>query len=329
MTKNNYGMDNYSQFIAVSRYARWLPEQNRRETWVETVQRYIDHVVKPKAISQELVRELQEAITNLEVMPSMRALMTAGPALERDNTCAYNCSYLPVDHPYAFDEAMFILLCGTGVGFSVERQYVTQLPMVPDNFTNAGPDSDYTIRIEDSKEGWSKGLREFVGCLYSGVVPSVDVSLVRPSGAPLKTFGGRASGPGPLVELFAFIKNIFMGARGRKLNSLECHDIMCKIGTAVVVGGVRRSAMISLSNLSDDRMRHAKTGAFWENNPQRSLSNNSVAYTEKPDMNTFMREWLSLMESGTGERGIFSRPASKLKAQWVGRDHNHDFGTNP
>ena len=330
--RNNYGMDNYMRFIAVSRYARWLPEENRRENWAETVQRYIDNVVKPKAVSKEVVDELQQAILNLEVMPSMRAMMTAGPAMDRDNTCAYNCSYLPVDHPYAFDEAMFILLCGTGVGFSVERQYVSQLPVVPNNFSSHSPngsENDNLITVEDSKEGWALSLRRFITSLFNGVIPAVDVSGVRPSGAPLKTFGGRASGPGPLVELFTFIKNTFVNAAGRKLNSLECHDIMCKIGTAVVVGGVRRSAMISLSNLSDDRMRHAKTGAFWENNPQRSLSNNSVSYTEKPDMNTFMREWQSLMESGTGERGIFSRTAAQHKAQWVGRNHNHEFGTNP
>lgn len=327
--KNNYLPTEYQSFIACSRYARWLPEQNRRENWGETVQRYIDNVVKPKAISAELVQELHDAILNLEVMPSMRAMMTAGPAMDRDNTCAYNCSYLPVDHPYAFDEAMFILLCGTGVGFSVERQYVNQLPEVPQSLLVAHPEEGPLIVVEDSKEGWAKSLRMFIRYLYSGVIPAVDTSNVRPSGAPLKTFGGRASGRGPLVDLFTFVKNIFIGARGRKLNSLECHDIMCKIGTAVVVGGVRRSAMISLSNLSDDRMRHAKSGAFWENNPQRALSNNSVSYTEKPDMNTFMREWQSLMESGTGERGIFSRTAAKIKSKAIGRDDNHDFGTNP
>lgn len=262
-------------------------------------------------------------------MPSMRALMTAGPAMDRDNTCAYNCSYLPVDHPYAFDEAMFILLCGTGVGFSVERQYVSQLPVVPEEFKFYDSNSGVTVEVEDSKEGWSKALREYIDYLYKGMIPCIDVSFVRPSGAPLKTFGGRASGPGPLVELFQFIRSIFLNAKGRKLNSLECHDIMCKIGTAVVVGGVRRSAMISLSNLSDDRMRHAKDGVFWENNPQRSLANNSIAFSEKPDAKTFMREWMSLVESGTGERGMFSRQAAKVKAEIVGRDPNHDFGTNP
>lgn len=315
----------YQNFIAISRYARWLPEKKRRETWEETVDRYIDNVVKPKLKEENTVLELRKAILNLEVMPSMRALMTAGPAMDRDNTCAYNCSYLPVDHPFAFDEAMFILLCGTGVGFSVERQYVSQLPVVPETLTN----SESTVEVEDSKEGWSSSLRKFVEYLYKGEIPKVDVSKVRPSGTPLKTFGGRASGPGPLVELFQFVRNIFVNAKGRKLNSIECHDIMCKIGTAVVVGGVRRSAMISLSNLSDDRMRHAKDGAFWENNPQRSLANNSIAFSEKPDAKTFMREWMSLVESGTGERGMFSRQAAKVKAESVGRDPNHDFGTNP
>lgn len=325
--KNNFLPSEYQNFIAVSRYARWLPEENRRENWAETVQRYIDNVVVPKNLPKETVEELQSAILGLEVMPSMRAMMTAGQAMSRDNTCAYNCSYLPVDHPYSFDEAMFILLCGTGVGFSVERQYVSQLPVVPEKLSD-GADFQQVI-VDDSKEGWARALREFIKDLYSGIIPRVDVSLVRPSGTPLKTFGGRASGPGPLVDLFTFVKNVFMEARGRKLNSLECHDIMCKIGTAVVVGGVRRSAMISLSNLSDDRMRHAKSGSFWENNAQRSLANNSVSYTEKPDMNTFMREWQSLMESGTGERGIFSRPAAKKKSELIGRNPDHEFGTNP
>ena len=327
--KNNYLPTEYQNFIAVSRYARWLPEENRRENWAETVQRYIDNVVAPKKLPKEDVDDLQSAILSLEVMPSMRAMMTAGQAMSRDNTCAYNCSYLPVDHPYSFDEAMFILLCGTGVGFSVERQYVSQLPVVPDNLRSLEPATSSVLVVEDSKEGWALALREFIAQLYSGNIPAVDTSGVRPSGAPLKTFGGRASGPGPLIDLFTFVKNVFMEARGRKLNSLECHDIMCKIGTAVVVGGVRRSAMISLSNLSDDRMRHAKSGSFWENNAQRSLANNSVSYTEKPDMNTFMREWQNLMESGTGERGIFSRPAAQKKSESIGRDPNHEFGTNP
>jgi ribonucleoside-diphosphate reductase alpha chain len=270
--------------------------------------------------------EIEQAILGLDVMPSMRAVMTAGPALERDNTAGYNCSYLPVDDPRSFDEAMFILLCGTGVGFSVERQYITKLPEVPAGLAHV----DYTIIVEDSKEGWAFGLRELVAQLYNGHIPKWDVSKVRPAGAKLKTFGGRASGPAPLIDLFNFFVRTFVGAKGRKLSSIECHDLMCKIGEVVVVGGVRRSAMISLSNLSDDRMRHAKSGNWWENNPQRALANNSVSYTEKPDALSFMREWMALVESGSGERGIFNRQASKKQAAKNGRrDPNFDFGTNP
>jgi ribonucleoside-diphosphate reductase alpha chain len=256
----------------------------------------------------------------------MRAMMTAGKALERDNTAGYNCSYLPVDHVRSFDEAMFILLCGTGVGFSVERQYISKLPEVPEVFV----EGENTITVDDSKEGWARSLRYVVSTLYSGCIPKWDVSKVRPAGAKLKTFGGRASGPAPLVDLFTFFVRTFKEAKGRKLNSVECHDLMCKIGEVVVVGGVRRSAMISLSNLSDDRMRHAKSGSWWENNPQRALANNSVAYTEKPDSLSFMREWMALVESGSGERGIFNRQASKKQAAKNGRrDASYDFGTNP
>lgn len=256
----------------------------------------------------------------------MRAMMTAGPALDRDNTCGYNCSYLPVDDIKSFDEAMYILLCGTGVGFSVERQYVNKLPEVPERLF----DSDTTIVVKDSKEGWAKSLRQLISLLYSGEIPKWNVDRVRPAGARLKTFGGRASGPGPLEDLFRFVIAKFKGASGRRLNSLECHDILCKIGEIVVVGGVRRSAMISLSNLSDDRMRMAKSGAWWENNSQRALANNSVAFTEKPDVGAFMEEWLSLYNSKSGERGIFNREASKLKAASNGRrDPSYDFGTNP
>jgi ribonucleoside-diphosphate reductase alpha chain len=255
----------------------------------------------------------------------MRALMTAGPALERDNTAGYNCSYLPVDDPKSFDEAMFILLCGTGVGFSVERQFVSKLPEVPELFN-----SDTMIVVKDSKEGWAKAFRQLLALLWAGEIPKWDVSLVRPAGARLKTFGGRASGPAPLVDLFNFTIKIFKEAQGRKLSSIECHDIMCKIGEVVVVGGVRRSAMISLSNLSDDRMRHAKSGDWWTNNPQRALANNSVSYTEKPDSLSFMREWMALVESGSGERGIFNRQASiKQAAKNNRRDTNWEFGTNP
>jgi len=269
--------------------------------------------------------DLETAILDLEVMPSMRAVMTAGPALERDNTAGYNCSYLPVDDPKSFDEAMFILLCGTGVGFSVERQFVSKLPEIPELFN-----SDTMIVVKDSKEGWAKAFRQLLALLWAGEIPKWDVSLVRPAGARLKTFGGRASGPAPLVDLFNFTIKIFKEAQGRKLSSIECHDIMCKIGEVVVVGGVRRSAMISLSNLSDDRMRHAKSGDWWTNNPQRALANNSVSYTEKPDSLSFMREWMALVESGSGERGIFNRQASiKQAAKNNRRDTNWEFGTNP
>lgn len=315
----------YQNFIATSRYSRYLDDKGRRETWAETVNRYITNVIEPKVDDPLIVAQLRDAVLTLEVMPSMRAMMTAGKALERDNTSGYNCSYLPVDDPKSFDEAMFILLCGTGVGFSVERQYVSKLPEVPTLFK-----SETNIVVKDSKEGWAKAYRQLIALLYSGEIPTWDVSKVRPAGAKLKTFGGRASGPGPLEDLFKFTISIFSNAQGRKLNSLECHDIMCKIGEVVVVGGVRRSAMISLSNLSDDRMRHAKSGQWWESNPQRALSNNSVAYTEKPDMETFMREWLALIESKSGERGVFSRPASQKQAAKNGRrDPSFEFGTNP
>ena len=323
---SNYLPTDYQSFIATSRYARWIDAENRRENWGETVGRYIENVVVPKVRDEVVLDDIEEAILGLDVMPSMRALMTAGPALVRDNTAAYNCAYMAVDDPKAFDEAMFILLCGTGVGFSVERQYISKLPDVPELMFK----SEDTIIVADSKEGWAKALRKVLAYLYSGEIPQWDVSKVRPAGAKLKTFGGRASGPAPLVELFNFTVNMFVNAKGRKLSSMECHDLMCKIGEVVVVGGVRRSAMISLSNLSDDRMRHAKSGQWWEKNGQRALANNSVAYTEKPDMETFMREWLSLVESKSGERGIFSRPASKKQAAKNGRrDANYDFGTNP
>ena len=323
---NNYLPTDYQTFIATSRYARWLEDEGRRETWGETVDRYVNNIMVPKMGDDSYTKSLRDAILNLEVMPSMRALMTAGPALDRDNTAGYNCSYLPVDDPKSFDEAMFILLCGTGVGFSVERQYVKKLPDVPDNLFQ----SDTTVIVKDSKEGWAKSLRQVIALLYSGEIPQWDVSKVRPAGAKLKTFGGRASGPAPLVDLFNFVIRVFANAKGRKLSSIECHDIMCKIGEVVVVGGVRRSAMISLSNLSDDRMRHAKSGSWWENDPQRALANNSVSYTEKPDAVSFMREWMSLVESGSGERGIFNRQASVAQSKKNGRrDPNHEFGTNP
>ena len=285
----------------------------------------MNNVIIPLAGDDSYVKKLRDAILNLEVMPSMRAMMTAGAALNRDNTAGYNCSYLPVDDPKSFDEAMFILLCGTGVGFSVERQYISKLPEVPTLFV-----SDTTIVVKDSKEGWAKSFRQLLALLWAGEIPKWDISRVRPAGARLKTFGGRASGPGPLVDLFNFCIHTFKQAELRKLTSLECHDIMCKIGEVIVMGGVRRSAMISLSNLSDERMRHAKAGDWWVNTGHRALANNSVAYTEKPEMETFMREWLALVESKSGERGIFNREASKKQAAKNDRrDPYYDFGTNP
>ena len=322
---NNYLPTDYQAFIHTSRYARWLEDENRRETWPETVRRYMDNVVKPIVITKSECKIIEDSILNLSVMPSMRALMTAGAALNRDNTAGYNCSYLPVDDPKAFDEAMYILLCGTGVGFSVERQYIQNLPEVPEL-----SESETTVVVKDSKEGWAKGLRQVLALLWAGEIPKWDVSQVRPAGARLKTFGGRASGPAPLIDLFNFCVNTFRSASGRKLSSIECHDLMCYIGQIVVVGGVRRSAMISLSNLSDGRMRHAKSGNWWETAGHRALANNSVCYTEKPDSETFMREWLALVESKSGERGVFNRQACKVLAERSGRrDPNHEFGTNP
>lgn len=322
----------YQEFIYKSRYSRWLPEEKRRENWDETVNRYLtfmrEHLRSKHdyIVSDDLYNRLFDAIYNLEVMPSMRSMMTAGKALERDNTAGYNCAYLPVDDPKSFDEAMYILLCGTGVGFSVERQYVSKLPEVPDRLF----DSSTTIVVHDSKEGWAKAYRQLIALLYSGEIPRWDISKVRPAGARLKTFGGRASGPGPLEDLFRFTIGKFRAASGRRLNSIECHDLLCKIGEIVVVGGVRRSAMISLSNLTDDRMRKAKTGNWWEQEGQRALANNSVCYTETPDVGAFMTEWLSLYQSKSGERGIFNRVAAIKQVKSVGRrNSNFDFGTNP
>ena len=316
----------YQNFIATSRYARWLDDEGRRETWSETVTRYVDYMSEKVGIDENTSNEIWVAIHNLDVMPSMRALMTAGAALDRDNTAGYNCSYLPVDDIKSFDEAMYILLCGTGVGFSVERQYVDKLPEVPDVLV----DSQTTIVVRDSKEGWARAFRMLIALLYAGEIPTYDVSMIRPAGARLKTFGGRASGPAPLVDLFKFTINMFKEAKGRKLSSYDCHSIMCKVGEIVVVGGVRRSAMISLSNLSDIRMRHAKTGQWWETAPHMALSNNSVVYTDKPDSETFLREWTSLVESKSGERGIFNRVSAKKQAMKnERRDPNYDFGTNP
>ena len=323
-------MDIYQQFISKSRYSRFLPDQHRREHWDETVDRYLNFMEKhlKENFNHDIPnkRELKDAIVNLEVMPSMRSIMTAGKALDRDNTAGYNCSYLPIDDPKAFDEAMYILLCGTGVGFSVEQQYVNQLPEVPDQLF----DSQTTIHVADSKEGWAKALRQLIALLYSGEVAKYDLSRVRPAGTRLKTFGGRASGPAPLDELFRFTIAKFKGAAGRKLSSIECHDLLCKIGEVVVVGGVRRSAMISLSDLEDDKMRSAKVGSWWEHNGQRALANNSAIYNVKPDTGQFLQEWTSLYNSHSGERGIFSRAASKNQATKNGRRNpNYDFGTNP
>lgn len=331
MYMDNYLPTDYQSFIHKSRYARWLDTEGRREAWDETVDRYMNNVVEPVVNSGtsednfNVAHDIEQAILSLEVMPSMRAMMTAGKALERDNTAGYNCSYLPVDDPKSFDEAMFILLCGTGVGFSVERQFISKLPEVPELF-----DSDTTVVVKDSKEGWAKAFRQVLALLWAGEIPKWDVSKVRPAGARLKIFGGRASGPAPLVDLFNFAVTTFKGAQGRKLSSIECHDLMCFIGQIVVVGGVRRSAMISLSNLSDDRMRHAKSGQWWETAAHRALANNSVSYTEKPDMETYMREWQALVESKSGERGVYNRQAAKNQAKKFGRrDPDHEFGTNP
>ena len=328
----NYLPTDYQTFIATSRYARWLEDEGRRETWSETVTRYMDNII-PSKVDKKTRVEIEEAILGLEVMPSMRSLMTAGPAANKDNTSMYNCSYLAVDDPKSFDEAMYILLNGTGVGFSVESQYVNKLPEIP---TNLYP-SDTTVIIRDSKAGWAKGFRQVLALLWAGEIPQWDVSKVRPAGARLKTFGGRASGPAPLVDLFNFVINTFKNSAGRKLTPLECHDIMCKVGEIVVVGGVRRSAMISLSNLNDDQLRYAKSGEWWDDEAAgikrfgyRGLANNSVAYTEKPEIKSFMREWISLVESNSGERGIFNRQASQNQAAQNGRrDPEHDFGTNP
>ena len=316
----------YEEYIHKSRYARYLPSEQRRESWNETVERYVNYFFDRNQIDEDTADELHGAIYNCDVMPSMRAMMTAGKALDRDNVAGFNCSYLVVDHPRAFDELMYILMCGTGVGFSVERQYVSKLPEVAEKFY----ETDTVIHVADSKVGWAKSYRELISLLYSGQLPKWDVSGVRAAGTALKTFGGRASGPEPLTELFRFTVEVFKGAAGRKLNSIECHDICCKVAQIVVVGGVRRSALISLSNLTDDRIRRAKHGQWWLDNPHRGLANNSACYTEKPDFAAFLNEWSSLYESRSGERGFFSRVASQKQAAKNGRrDASYDFGTNP
>ena len=323
----------YQEFIHLSRYSRWLPEKKRRETWDETIKRYFDffqehlkencdYTLKPK-----LREELETAVLNLRVMPSMRCLMTAGEALKRENIAGYNCSYIAVSRVQSFDEILYVLMNGTGVGFSVERQYITQLPIVAEEFHP----SDTVITVADSKLGWAKAYKEFLGLLWIGQIPKWDLSKVRPAGSPLKTFGGRASGAEPLDNLMHFTINTLTGAAGRRLSSIECHDIVCKIAEVVVVGGVRRSALISLSNLSDDRMRHAKSGQWWNDNPQRALANNSACYTEKPDMGIFMDEWRALYESKSGERGIFNRQSANNQTERTGRRvvDGYEFGTNP
>lgn len=319
-------LTDYQRFIHASRYARWLPEENRRETWKETVDRYTGFF-KNRFPDTFPIEDVNKAIYGLDVMPSMRCLMTAGPALERDEIAGYNCSFVAIDSPKAFDEVMYILMCGTGVGFSVERQFTNNLPSIAEEFH----ETDTTIRVKDSRIGWASAYRELISLLYSGRLPKWDTSGIRPAGARLKTFGGRASGPKPLEDLFTFTVHTFKKAAGRKLNSLECHDLVCKVADIVIVGGVRRSALISLSNLTDDRMRNAKNGAWWESDVQRALANNSVAYTEKPDVGIFLKEWGTLYDSKSGERGIFNRVAATKKASSNGRRdvEGFEYGTNP
>ena len=329
---NNYLPTSYQEFIYLSRYSRWLPEKERRETWDETVARYFNFFTEhlnethEYKLSKSLRIELEEAILSQKVMPSMRCLMTAGEALKRENIAGYNCSYIAVDKPSAFDEILYVLMNGTGVGFSVERQFVSQLPTIAEEFHQ----TDTTIVVADSILGWAKAMKELVGMLYVGQIPRWDLSKVRPAGAILKTFGGRASGPEPLEGLFNFSVTIFQNAAGRKLSSIEAHDIICKIAEIVVVGGVRRSALISLSNLSDDRMRAAKSGQWWNEQGQRALANNSACYQEKPEIGIFMDEWKSLYDSKSGERGIFNRISAQKQAEKNGRrESEHLFGTNP
>jgi len=326
----------YQTFIHLSRYSRWLEEKNRRETWEETVTRLINYFkfyikdslgINLNEQDIQIFKQIYQAIISLEVMPSMRALMSAGPALDRENIAGYNCSYLTIDNPRSFDEVLYILMNGTGVGFSVERQYVSGLPTIPDV---PFEETEDVISVADSKEGWARAFKDLISYLYSSRIPKINMDKVRPSGSRLKVFGGRASGPEPLADLFQFTIKKFVEARGRKLTSLECHDIVCKTGEVVVVGGVRRSALISLSNVSDDRIRAAKKGQWWETNPERALANNSAVYTDRPDTATFMKEWSSLYESKSGERGIFNRQSAQLKSKSIGRRKwDIDFGTNP
>lgn len=325
MSEHSIEVSDLQRYVHASRYARWLPEEGRRESWEETVERLCAFWLN-KYPDTFPYAEIREAIVKMDVMPSMRSLMVAGPALERDNIAGYNCAYLPIADIRAFDECMFILMNGTGVGYSVERQYVNKLPEVAEQFH----ETDTVIKVADSKQGWAGALRQFISLLYQGQVPRWDVSGVRPAGARLKTFGGRASGPTPLVELFTFAISLFKKAAGRKLTSVECSDLVCKIAQVVVVGGVRRSALICLSNLTDGRMQTYKSGQWWENDGQRALANISAAYTEKPDIGAFMKEWQALYESKSGERGIFNRVAARKQSEATGRrDVAHEFGTNP
>jgi ribonucleoside-triphosphate reductase len=319
-------MSDYQNFIALSRYARWMDHLGRRETWEETCARYTNYWQDRDMLSHKEADELREAIIQLRVVPSMRALMTAGPALDRDHVAGYNCAYVACDHPRVFDEIMYVLLCGTGVGFSVERDEVDKLPVVAEEFHT----TETTIVVADSKVGWAKAFRQLIAMLYAGEIPEIDVSKVREAGARLKTFGGRASGPAPLVELFNFAINMFQNAAGRRLTDLEAHDLICKVAEIVVVGGVRRSALISLSSPTSDRMQAAKSGAWYNGNGQRALANNSACYDSKPDFSFYMNEMKALYESYSGERGIFSREAAqKIAAKNGRRDPNHSFGCNP
>ena len=327
----------YQSFIHLSRYARWDYDLKRRETWEETIDRYLNFFKEHLEVKHDfnldngLEADLREAILNLDVMPSMRCLMTAGEALKKENIAGYNCSYAKIDTPRSFDEILYVLMNGTGVGFSVEEEYVNQLPVIADEFY----ETDTTIVVADSKLGWAKSYKELLSLVWQGQIPKWDLSNVRPAGAALKTFGGRASGPEPLEDLFVFTRDTFRNASGRKLKPVEAHDIVCKIAEIVVVGGVRRSALISLSNLNDEAMRHAKSGRWSETNPQRALANNSVNYKEKPDVGTFMREWLSLYDSKSGERGIYNSLAAKQQVERLNneekirREPRDDFGTNP
>jgi len=331
------------QFVYKSRYARYLHEEGRREEWFESVGRYFDffqdYLKKEHGFDMEKVRpELENAVLDQHVMPSMRALMTAGPALARDHVAGYNCAYHPFDNPRSLDEELFILMCGTGDGFSVETQYVEKLPVIPDELHNSAT----TIVVEDSKLGWAKAYRELISLLYAGHIPYWDLSKLRPAGARLKVFGGRSSGPTPLNNLFKFTVEMFKKAKGRQLTTLEVHDLGCMVADIVVVGGVRRSALISLSDLHDSMMRNAKNGSWWESTGYRRLANNSAVYEKKPDIGVFMAEWLSLYESKSGERGIFNRQSARKIIDYSNdfrlhhfgpdirlRDPNWDFGCNP